>query len=541
MCYSRDRKGQTKVERGKRETDSQRIGKRGEALFEAWAYNNDLNPQSASRDIGIDFYCDILRAAKNSAVKEASGSVLAVQVKSTGSSNVDRITISRVDAENLLRLTQSSCLVAVDVIAPRIFYLFLEEGLIKELGRFLSSAQPRLRIPFSAMKPAGLHSRCESFVAKLNRHRKPLVQHRLNLLKAQVRLRRADRGAYLAVDSESDNVAVFLPLLGSAFRVPDDQREAARVLAFEQLVLPSEIPGVELKPEIAEALEISDSLGMIGGPLSQPLILIVEDGEDSAPILLEVRKLDNEYAFIHPCGLIIVISEHDRKSSKRHSHQIHVRIGQDCKDLEAANDALPFLRLLNPGSRLIGPTGGLPVHHWGLELMQIGPAIRALERVTTKLGVDLRGIRLCDFTSTEFGTNVGVLDAILSEGVDLVQLCGGVIMAKEDEHIEDFRAESASANIPLLLDLGPHGIVVWFCQEPIVYIDSNEYIRGIQFSPTKHLTLEVTYNFNLNAGAEVRTFRPGPTIRFSESGPVCEFEMEEKDATCVHALIFPRN
>src|SRR5713226_8191770 len=108
-------------DRGKRRTVQRVIGGKGEALFQAWAHDRSLEPNRTEGDFGVDVYCQVFARLEDHK-DEATGAVLAAQVRSTGRTERRRATLDRVDAETLLRHKCPACVIGVDVSSGEIRY-----------------------------------------------------------------------------------------------------------------------------------------------------------------------------------------------------------------------------------------------------------------------------------------------------------------------------------------------------------------------------------------------------------------------------------
>ncbi len=90
-------------------------------------------------DYGVDFWCQVLRPVGKKAIEEATGAILAVQVKATEGGARPRVKLERDDAANLLRQTHATVLVAVRPTVNTVHFAFIDEALIDRMNRFLAS------------------------------------------------------------------------------------------------------------------------------------------------------------------------------------------------------------------------------------------------------------------------------------------------------------------------------------------------------------------------------------------------------------------
>ena len=160
--------------------DGQRIGAKGEKLFSLWSEDRGLASTKADPDYGIDFWCQVLRPAGKKSFEEATGAILAVQVKATEGKTRPRVILDRNDAVNLLRQTHATVLVAVRPSVHAVLFLFIGQTLIDRLNDFLASTAKTHSVRLDEF---------ETDVAEFDRSlmyfTRPGTQHRLRIYKAQ--------------------------------------------------------------------------------------------------------------------------------------------------------------------------------------------------------------------------------------------------------------------------------------------------------------------------------------------------------------------
>ena len=66
---------------GKYRSLGQRIGGKGEKLFALWSEDRGLSCTKAGDDYGVDFWGQVLRPVAKRSLEEATGAILAVQVR----------------------------------------------------------------------------------------------------------------------------------------------------------------------------------------------------------------------------------------------------------------------------------------------------------------------------------------------------------------------------------------------------------------------------------------------------------------------------
>jgi hypothetical protein len=107
-------------------------------------------PRDHGREYGLDFFCEVFEKIGHDA-EEVSGSVLGVQVKSTAAERSPSIALDRVDAVNLVRQQQATCLIGIAINQEDIHFRFRDEQFIDCLFEFLASNREKLKLKLSAM------------------------------------------------------------------------------------------------------------------------------------------------------------------------------------------------------------------------------------------------------------------------------------------------------------------------------------------------------------------------------------------------------
>jgi hypothetical protein len=222
---------------GKRRSLAQRIGKKGESLFSTWAVDHHLSPNKTEEDLGVDFFCQVLRPIGSSKSEDVTGAVLAVHVRATEGESRPRILLDRVDAVSLLVHSQPACLVGVHVETGQIAFLFVDEPLIDRLRKFISSSRQTHSIRLDEME---LES--ATFDRRLRVHIRPGVQQRIVIYKAQRTIESVVPGASISLHHSCDggNAIVQMPWVSSALSIEPQALDEVRMLAFEKGKSPDE-------------------------------------------------------------------------------------------------------------------------------------------------------------------------------------------------------------------------------------------------------------------------------------------------------------
>ncbi|MCG3178589.1 MAG: hypothetical protein BIFFINMI_00917 [Phycisphaerae bacterium] len=209
-----------KKRRGKRRAKGQQIGAVGEGIFAAWAPDHGLAAVKAGDDYGIDFFCTVFRRL-GAPTEEATGAVLAVQVRSTSVQHKGRIRLDRIDAEAALRVDSPFAVVGIDTVTREVRFRFMDEALITELQTFLRSAAKYVTWPLRNMESGD-----KNFAHKLAEVRRPAFQQRLRWIRARQDIESMVRGSRISfVQNEKGAIAILqVPFVTSLFAVPPGDR-----------------------------------------------------------------------------------------------------------------------------------------------------------------------------------------------------------------------------------------------------------------------------------------------------------------------------
>lgn len=159
------------MDRGKRLARSNIIGEDGELLFRRWALKHQLTANKANQDIGIDFFCQVMAPVSDSTSVEAKGPVLGAQVKTVEDGEDARLVINRIDATDLLRQTQATCLFGIRLSDESVHFQFVDRSFIDRLVAFLDSDNDRFTISYKT-----LSADSPLFLRLLKRYTNPFEQ-----------------------------------------------------------------------------------------------------------------------------------------------------------------------------------------------------------------------------------------------------------------------------------------------------------------------------------------------------------------------------
>ncbi|EYF05739.1 hypothetical protein [Chondromyces apiculatus] len=480
-----DRSPLTFGSRGKRRSVSQKAGKKGQLLFEQWALEQRLVANPCPEDFGVDYFCQVLSASENS-TEEVRGEVLAVQVRSVKGGARPRIKLDKVDAENALRLESPYLLVGVNTETNQVVYRFLDAAFAKRLATFINApeAELTLRLDANGFQSVG-------FRTAIAENCRPGVQHRLRILCAQLCVQQDITGARLRVSQSADSgfARVEVPWISSIFQVQADHEDAFRKLVFEQGKFPDPgTKGVDLQPSLFRFLDVAGTDQMlVRGTFEDALDGFVELGGTRKSLSFRVRTAGNEIAFVSECGLVCTISDRVQDDSGTFVHKMGFSLSREFgKNLDDFAEYDAAIRLLRPGAKLGFSEDDTRTHDvaaWGPSLEHLGVAYEQMVAGIPYVGLPLREVHLADLKNEEFAAAVTLL-AALAKGATLPQLMQGFLIgpAASDPNFQE-RLEPAIFDVPLVMNVNNHGVVVWIQGEALVYVNDQRVVCG--FTPTK--------------------------------------------------------
>lgn len=474
--------------RGKRRTKGQRIGEVGEAFFKFFALKRlGLLPNSTEHDYGLDAVCQVVDEVEDRVL----GPLVACQVKASAGVGraKQRVTLTRADAEALLGCEAVVAVIGIDVEREAFRFRLLDERLVDELVGFLATTRESVSWSLTEMKKDRAVFRQE--VLELAR---PARQYRLRLHIQQKMLDVEAPGAELEIQTTmATSVAILAaPWLGQLFSVEAEHRDTVRSLVFDRGAVPSpQMPGLKFKGVLGGIARAVDGPVYLQAGVEASVELVVEVDGRSATADFTLRRVGDERAYVHPAGVVLVVSD-ARRRGKAAYHDLDLRLFTE----EAvavgrlSNAEREFFSLFRNGARL-NEKGrpGIALEHWG-PAVRIGPALLAVEAVRSELSLD-EDWRLGELANEEFATSVGVLEAVLVERRDFARMYQGFLLgppaadaSKVDEQVP-YRGL-----VPLLANLGPMSAIVWFEVEARAqYCDG--YICGFMFDSGVVRTVEI--------------------------------------------------
>jgi len=472
------------MDRGKRRSLAQRIGKKGESLFSTWAVDHHLSPNKTEEDLGVDFFCQVLRPRGSSKSEDVTGAVLAVHVRATEGESRPRILLDRVDSVNLLEHFQPACLVGVHVETGQIAFLFVDEPLIDRLREFVASSRQTHSIRLDEMEQDAA-----TFDQRLRVHIRPGVQQRIAIYKAQRTIESVVPGASVSIHHYTDggNAIVQMPWVSSALSIAPQARDEVRMLAFERGKSPDEWPGVSLRPEFLPLFDLADGPAFLLGAIERDEEVVVECEGQTASTTFRIRRVADEFAYVHEMGLALVLSDR-RRREETWVHEMEARLFHGSESLGVGTEALPFFRLLRPGAHFLRGAVPIGIETWGEALPRLGRSVAAIENVVAALGLDLRNFYLGDLRDEEFAVSLGFLEAIFIHHIPAEKIIPGFIVDPDDERdVALIPTEAVTIELPVVLNLKATGIVVWIRARAAMFLSDDGKWCGLRVEEQLHL------------------------------------------------------
>ena len=476
------------LERAKRRSLSQRISKKGESLVQIWATDNHLTSVKAVDDYGIDFFCQVMMPI-SATVEEATGQVLAIQVRSVQGKTRKRIKLDRVDAENALRVQAPFCLLGVDLSSSTVYHRFLDLVFLNELHQFLRSS--RSSITFNIKK---FFSSQDSFRSHLSKIVHLGYQQQLRWQKASLDLGSVIHGGRLVIHQTMDEglAIVSVPWITSLYKVdPQAQRRVGNIF-FEQGKLPSpDTSGFELRPEVSYVPSLVDGPTLLIGGMEAETKLFLDSPNGIKSTIVKYRRIGDERAYICLTGLVLTVSDRRHKDGQWIHELRHSVTDVDVVSLGHPDSDIEFLKELREG-RSIGEDKDclLPIENWG-DLKLLGPDVEAIEQACLTLGLGLEGVFLKDILDQEL---LGVIDLIraLHEEVPMNHFVPGFVVGHPAEagYSED-NWIPAGYRIPLVANFKDKGIIIWVEGEGQLYRGPKGVICGFRAITRRTWSTEV--------------------------------------------------
>ena len=504
------------VNRGKRLSRSNIIGEEGELLFRRWALKHQLTANKANQDIGIDFFCQVAAPVPGSTSVEGQGPVLGSQVKTVEDGKDARLIIDRVDAIDLLRQTQATCLFGIRLSDESVHFQFVDRNFIDRLVAFLDTENDQLTISYKVLADDSA-----LFLRLLKRYVNPFEQIQLRVHLIQQRVKSGIPGSRFSVDSSGEETRsmVVVPWIPSAFAIDEKTRDQVRIKFLREGTIDPEQEGVELHPLIGEALrETNSSAAVLSGVSAVMTKVKVRLGDAIAVQPFEYREFGTEKNFVHRSGLRITIDRATKElSDGHHHHSLESEIFRPHRPTSLAGTVFNFFRLFRPGATIELQLGWeAPLGTFGESLTSLGEAVNAWPDLCKALKLPMQGLCLGDLHDEEFSRTAWFLEALLIKNLSIGMLANGFLVGPAaDESSDQLSTTPVLVNVPIALNWKDVGIVVWLECEADAYLFEG-LICGVQLKEQISWQIQKTRRFQKSIYPEVWFVRDWPAVPVRE-------------------------
>jgi hypothetical protein len=464
--------------RAKRRSESQRIGRAGELVFEQWCLENGLVANHCSQDFGIDYFCQTVSREAHG-LEELRGGAVGVQVRSVKGKSRQRIVLDKTDAETALRLECPYLLVGVSLEGKQVYWKFLDTSFAEELAEFIGSRTEQLTLRLNDLSGT-------NFPGDMQRCCNPGVQHRLRLRCTELCIQRDIRGAQLKVihDAKSGFVHVTVPLVTSIFHAEPGHEATLAKAIFEQGPIPNaDLPGIALHPSLFKAVDVfgASKLAVTGAIESSGYGYVERDGKRER-LLFRRREAGNTLAYISECGLVITVSESMKLDDGTYGHKLGVRLSAEFgRTFDKFREFDAALRLLRRGAKIAfsEKMQGMDIGVWGPPLELLGDGYIQVVEAFEFAGLPLSLARLVDLKDEEFPPAVATLWA-LSRNMPASSLLPRVLVgaAAKDDLYEN-RLIPCEFELPIILNVKTQGIAAWVRGKGRTYLDEDGTPLGL--------------------------------------------------------------
>jgi hypothetical protein len=504
------------VSRGKRLSRSNIIGEDGELLFRRWALKHQLTANKVNQDIGIDFFCQVMAPIPDSKSVEGQGHVLGAQVKTVEDGRDARLVINRIDATDLLRQTQATCLFGIRLSDESVHFQFVDRNFIDRLVAFLDTENEQLTISYQSLAddPA-------LFLRLLKRYANPFEQIQLRVHLIQQRVTSGIPGSRFSVDStgEETRSMVAVPWIPSAFAINEKARDQVRLKFLREGAFDPEQEGVQLHPVICEALrETNSSAAVLSGRGAVVTKVKVRLGNATAVQPFEYREFGTEKNFVHRSGLRITMDRATKElSDGHHYHSLESEVFRPHRPTPLAGSAFNFFRSFRPGATIELQHGWeAPLETFGESLPRLGEAVKEWPDLCKALKLPVRRLSLGDLHDEEFCRTAWFLEALLIRNLSIGRLAKGFLVGPAaDQFVDQLSTIPVLANVPIALNWKDAGIVVWLECEADAYL-FEDLICGFQLKEQTSWQIQKTRRFDKSIYPEVWFVRDWPAVPLRE-------------------------
>jgi hypothetical protein len=499
------------MERGKRLSRSNVIGRQGEIAFEAWALDHHLSPNKAGTDLGVDFFCQVMAPLAGSKSIEGAGHVLGAQVKTVGDEEKPRLRLDRIDATDLLRQTQATCLFGLRLSDTNVRFQFLTKEFMDRLLDFLDTDHEHLSIAYTDMSDdANLFSRL------LRKYVNPFEQLQLRIHLIRRRVTRAIPGSAVEVaSSEGETVfQAYVPSVSSALMVAPSAREQLRLKVLRGGNIEPGKDDVELHPAILDALvETRSSRLELASVRPEKVKLGIRWEDNQAMEQFERHTYETEVAFVHRAGLRLTWNTKPERAPEGLVHTMESEIFRPAARSGLSGSVLKFLQLFRPGAVLSLPGNWeLPLSSFGPSLEQIGQAVDPIPDLCNALGFSLSRVLLSDIEDEEFARSTRLLEALLLKDVSVGEWANSFIVGPAaDLPIEQVPTVPIALSVPLVLNWKDMGIVIRLECDGDGFLHEG-LLCGIRLKQQNSWKIEKTKRYNKSVYPELWIAKDWPPL-----------------------------
>ena len=456
------------IERAKRRTISQIIGKKGEALFQYWVIGNHITSAKIEDDFGIDFFGQVMRPVAEN-IEEATGQVLAIQVRSIEGKNRKSIKLDRVDVENALRIQIPYCLVGIDISVSTVYYKFLDLKFLNKLCEFLLSKHNTISLSLNKFS-----SDKNNFFIQLTLIAQPGYQQKLRWYKTALDIQHVIPDGRLEITQKMKGgyAVVSAPWLTSFFQVePKAQKQVSKIF-FEEGKMPGPgFPGFKLRDEVSYVPNLIDGHTYLMGGMEADVELLLVGRDIIKKSLVKYRKIGDERAYISPAGLILIISDR-RNVGGEWVHELYSSVTDvDVVSLGDKNSDIDFLKNIRKGFSIGEDKDHLiPIENWG-NLEFLSKDVEAIEKVCNQLNFSLDSVFLKDILNKEFLLIIDLIRAFI-EKIPISSLIRPFLIGPPAESVaKKENWHEAGFRVPIVANLKDKGVIVWIEGKGDLYLD----------------------------------------------------------------------
>jgi hypothetical protein len=499
------------VDRGKRLSRSNVIGEQGELAFQQWALKRQLSANKAHIDVGIDFFCQVMSPVPGSTSLEAVGSILGAQVKTVDENENPSLKLDRIDAIDLLRQNQPTCVFGLRLSDGSVRFQFLNIEFMDRLLKFLDTDRESVSISYADL--SGDPALFERLLGKYSNAFEQL-QLRIHLIKK--RMTKAIPGADLSIQSTGVGTKsrIYVPTVSSAFLVDEGAREKIRLKMLREGTIDPLEDGVNLHPAVLNAIrETQSSLVELAAQSGKRVTVGIRWRDKYASEPFERYAYDSEIAFVHRAGLRLTWDTKRENVSGVYMHATESELFKPKRRASLKGSPLIFFRLFQAGAALYFESDTpMPLSAFGSRFESFGNALAPVPDLCTALGLPFSQVALADFNDEEFSISVWFLEELLLKGTSVTKMVNGFVLGAAAEiKPELLPTVPIRATIPIVLNWKKTGIVVW------IECDAEAYkykglMCGLRITRQLSWKVEKRKRFSKSVHPEMCVARDWPTI-----------------------------